>query len=638
MTASQSWMTGITVLYILGMIILSWYVGKRTTKDENEFMIGGREFTPLMTAVGNGSILISGGYLPAIVMYGYMFGMGGMWFYLGWGTGALVAWLCWAGFWRTTGAVTPTEWFEYRYGRGGRMSITIVILLASLAILGWQYVGCGAIIGGALGISSQWAILLVGVVVTLYVVLGGIWAATATDLIQFTWVLFVVFLALPIYLITKYGLPQAALLPANFLSLPFGSIPIVKFIVPSVLTFLMMHQSLLNQAPYWARAAGTRSLKACKKGWMWTVIIAYGTGIIGAFVGVYVRQLLPNLTSPSLALGSLLTVIPIPLAALVMAGLMAATMSTCDIYLVSGVNQLVRDIAQYFLKINDTSKLMKWAKWGTIIYGMLSVVFAITWARGLSLLFAFGTGIGAPLFIFYLDSWLLRVGNQKGAISSVFASLLTVLYWEILTTNYKMVNTLWLVFPISLIVLVVVSLATRDKDAVKVIPKGQDPDALGIEILKMMHRGYLNTGLIITNLTKYSATHQLQAAHVHKSIDILEKNGYLAREGQRLIKQLYLKLTDKGAAVAAKYMDKAENTLLVEAKIDTKSLEFMKWLESGSQSLSDISLQKKIYMMELSALSEHLAERGLVKVFGQGRLRVELTQEGKTLIKQIAYV
>jgi len=630
-------MIGITILYIVCMVILSWYVGKKTTRDETEFMIGGREFTPLMTAVGNGSILISGGYLPSIVMYGYMFGMGGMWFYLGWGTGALVAWLCWAGFWRTSGAVTPTEWFEYRYGRGGRMGITVVILLASLAILGWQYVGCGSIIGGALGISSQWAILLVGIVVTLYVVLGGIWAATATDLVQFTWVLTVVFMALPIYLLAKYGWPQAALLPDNFMTLPFGTLPVVRFIVPSVLTFLMMHQSLLNQSPYWARAAGTRNLKACKKGWMWTVIIAYSTGVVGAFVGVYVRQLLPNLEQPTQALGSLLNIIPIPLAAMVMAGLMAATMSTCDIYLVSGVNQLVRDVAQYFLKIRETRKLMQWAKWGTIIYGMLSVVFAIVWARGLSLLFAFGTGIGAPLFIFYLDSWLLRVGNQKGAISSVAASLLTVLYWEILTTNYKTVNTLWLVFPISLIVLVVVSLLTKDRDAVKAIPEGKDPDELGIEILKTMYKGYLNTGLIITNLTKYLAGNRLQAAHVHREIDVLEKSGYLEREGKRLIRQLYLRLTDKGVAAAQRYMDQAEKTLLEEAGIDAQALEFMKWLENGSLSLSDISVQKKIYMMELSALSEHLAERGMVKVFGQGRLRVELTEEGRALVKQFVY-
>lgn len=42
------------------------------------------------------------------------------------------------------------------------MAITIVILFASLAILGWQYVGCGETIGGALGIDPKIAMLLVG--------------------------------------------------------------------------------------------------------------------------------------------------------------------------------------------------------------------------------------------------------------------------------------------------------------------------------------------------------------------------------------------------------------------------------------------------------------------------------------------
>ena len=190
-------------------------------------------------------------------------------------------------------------------------------------------------------------------------------------------------------------------------------------------------------------AAGTRSLKACKRGWMWTVIIAYFTGVVGAFTGCYARQLLPNLESASAAFGSLMNVLPIPLAACIMAGLMAATMSTCDIYLVSGVNQLVRDVAQYFLKIRDTKKLLQWAKWGTIIYGMASVAFAIFWKGGLSYLFAFGTGVGAPLFVYYLDSWLLRVGNQAGAISSVAVSMGIVLYWDILTKNSAQVNSLW---------------------------------------------------------------------------------------------------------------------------------------------------------------------------------------------------
>lgn len=634
--AGSSWMIGVTIVYILAMVILSWWVGKKTTSNETEFMIGGREFTTLMTAFGNGSILISGGYLPGIVMYGYMFGVGGMWFYLGWGTGALVALLLWAGFWRTSGAMTPTEWFEYRYGRGGRLAITIVILLASLAILGWQYVGSGGILAGALGVSTPVAIAIVGIVVTLYVALGGIWAATVTDLIQFSWVVIVVFIALPLYLLVTYGMPDAAQLPANFTSWPFGTLPVVKFIVPSVLTFLLMHQSLLNQSPYWARSAGTRSLKVVQKGWIWTVIIAYSTGIVGAYIGMWTRQLIPNLESANLALGSLLNMVPVPLAALVMAGIMAATMSTSDIYLVSGVNQLVRDIAQYFLKIKDSGKLLSIAKWGTVIYGLLAVIFAIVWTRGLSLLFAFGTGIGAPLFIFYLDSWWMKIGNGKGAVASVLAALGTVLYWEILTDNYTRVHTLWLVFPITFITLVVVSLLTKEKDTVKAIPEGSSPSQLGIELLVAIKKGYNNTAAMTNILASYSQDKDLQAAHIHHELDVLEKSGLVTREKYRGIKQLFFKLTDKGEKEALKHIAEKDAQLLAKDNIDSRMLEFMHNLKSGPVGLNQMAVKQRTPIIELGAVAERLNELELVDIIGQGRVYVRLTEKGKRLVEASA--
>lgn len=633
--AGSSWMVSATIIYIIAMVVLSWYVGKKMTNTETEFMIGGREFTPLMTAIGNSSILISGGYLPGIVMYGFMFGMGGMWFYLGWGTGALVALLFWAGFWRTTGAVTPTEWFEYRYGKGGRMSITIVVLLASLAIIGWQYVGAGGILAGALGISPKAAIALVGIVVTLYVALGGIWAATITDVIQFGWVAFAVFIILPIYLIITYGMPNPALLPANFLSVPFGSIPVVQFVVPSVLTFLLMHQSLLNQAPYWARSAGTRNLEAVKKGWLWTVVIAYTTGVIGAFIGLYVRQLVPNLEAPSLALGSLLTIIPIPLAAVVMAGLMAATMSTCDIYLVSSVNQLVRDVAQNILKIRDTERLLSWAKWGTVGFGIATVVFAMYWARGLSLLFAFGTGIGAPLFIFYLDSWLLKIGNGKGAISAVIASLGTVLYWEILTTNYQSVHTLWLVFPVALITLIVVSLMTK-KDEVVAIPEGGKPSELGQHILVTIKKGYLDAASIIDRIGFYCAENDLQAADIHNELDILEKSGFVEREAERLIKQLYFRITPKGEKLALTLLSKEDIELLQKNNIDSVELQVLQALKNSPDVLNKLADKLQIYTIELNAIVNRLGEAKLIKLGGHGRISMEITEQGSSLVDSLA--
>ncbi|HZJ84532.1 MAG TPA: sodium:solute symporter family protein [Syntrophomonadaceae bacterium] len=630
----STWMVTVTVIYILAMVILSWYVGKKMTNTETEFMIGGREFTPFMTAVGNSSILISGGYLPGIIMYGYMFGMGGMWFYLGWGTGALVALLFWAGFWRTTGAVTPTEWFEYRYGKGGRMAITIVVLAASLAIIGWQYVGSGAIIAGALGITPKAAIALVGIVVTLYVALGGIWAATITDVIQFVWVALAVFVILPIWLIVNHGMPDAALLPANFLSVPFGSIPIVQFVVPSVLTFLLMHQSLLNQAPYWARSAGTRNLEVVKKGWIWTVVIAYTTGVIGAFMGCYVRMLVPNLEAPSLALGSLLAIIPVPLAAVVMAGLMAATMSTCDIYLVSSVNQLVRDIAQNVLKIRDTDRLLAWAKWGTIIFGVATVIFAMYWARGLGLLFAFGTGIGAPLFIFYLDSWLMKVGNGKGAIAAVIASLGTVLYWEILTDHYVAVHTLWLVFPITFVTLVVVSLLTREEE--EAIPEGWEASELGKLILVTIRKGYTDAASIIDRMGHYCLVNDLQAAEIHNELDTLERAGLVNREAPRLIKQLYFNITPEGEKAIAGILSEEDVKLLESQNIDSVELRVLQALKSGPAVLNKLAESLQIYNIELNAIVNRLAEVNLIKLAGQGRITMEITEQGDNVIKSLA--
>lgn len=247
-------------------------------------------------------------------------------------------------------------------------------------------------------------------------------------------------------------------------------------------------------------------------------------------------------------------------------------------------------------------------------------------------LFAFGTGVGAPLFVYYLDSWLLRVGNQAGAISSVAVSMGIVLYWDILTKNSAQVNSLWLIFPASFITLVVVSLLTKKDNVKPVSDKG--PDAVQLEILKAMKRGYTNAGAIITSMTQYSNDHELQAGHIHTALDSLEKSGYVTRKGQRLIAQLYFSLTEKGEATAVAHMGASELDTIAKYGVDTRALEFMQWIKSGDVSLSDISGKHSIYMMELSAISEHLSELGLVNVFGQGRLKASLTDAGQKLLQK----
>jgi SSS family solute:Na+ symporter len=566
-----AWLGGFTVVYIVAMIGLSWWAGKRFVENEGEFMLGGRQFNSFLSIVGLVSILVSGGWLPAIVLYGYLFGVGGTWFYLSWGLALLVTMLLWAGFWRASGAYTPSEWFEYRYGRVGRLAIALVILFAVLAIIGWQWVGSGAAVAGALGISSNQAILLIGIPVIIYVVLGGIWGATLTDLVQFSWVLLVNFIAIPAYLIIQYGLPDRAALPDGFYSVPFGAMPVLQLTLPSVFTFILLQMSIANQAPYFARAASTLSRRTITIAWTWACIIALLTGFAGSLTGIYARSLVPDLANPELAFGELLGFLPLPLTALALAGLIAATMSTVDIYLVSGVNQLVRDLFQLILRMRDSQQLLRWARWATIVYGALTVIFAIWWTEGLSALFGFGTAIGAPLFVFFLDSWLLKVGNGPGALASVVASLLTVLVWELLTDLSETVHTLWVVFPVSFITLIVVSLLFRMRaQPVESSPETRELSRVQKEVLEAIAKGYQSAADIVDFCGTREAG--IQLTPLLRDIDYLIEQGYLRRQGERLTKQLYFDITPEG------------NRILEEEAVDVVDVEEIQATQTGDLS------------------------------------------------------
>lgn len=628
----QVWLAGFTVLYIIAMMLLSWWAARRFVKDESEFMVGGRQFNWLLTSIGNTSILISGGYLPGIVMFGFMFGFGGWWYYIGWGTGALVALLLWASFWRESGAYTPTEWFEYRYGRAGRIAISFVILVAVLAIIGWQFVGSGETMGTALGIPPVWAMVIIGAAVVVYVALGGIWSATLTDLVQWSWVVLFNFLAIPAYLILTYGFPTPDRLPAGFLNLPFGTIPVLQLTLPSVLTFLLMHQSLLNQAPYWTRAASSLNRRQVMIGWTWTVVITYAVGFLGALTGLYVRMLMPNLSSASLALGALIDSLPIVLGACALGGLMAATMSTVDIYLVSGVNQLIRDVAQYLLKINDKQRLLALARWATIVYGGLCVIFAISWPSGLAALFGFGTAIGAPLFIYYLDSWLLKVGNRNGAISSAFASLVVVLVWDRMTDLNKIVHSLWIVFPVAFLTLVVVSLLFPERK------KEEAPSAAGLtdlqkDVLGAVGKGYVTSADVMDYCSARASGLQLPA--FLRELDYLIARGYLRREGERFTRQLYYELTPEGQKLLPEVLGSEEMEVVRKYGFGLRALEVLRQVQAHpGVTFHEISQLAGISFDAVGPTVNRLRKKGHVHVRGIITPKVWPTETAAGLVSE----
>ncbi len=108
------------------------------------------------------------------------------------------------------------------------------------------------------------------------------------------------------------------------------------------------------------------------------------------------------------------------------------------------------------------------------------------------------------------------------------------------------------------------------------------------------------------------------------------------REGPRFIKQLFFELTPAGQDIADKYLDENDLQLLKSRNIDQRSLEFMRHLQDNSDYLYQMAATFKVYMTELTAVAERLSNIDMVRIFGQGRIQVELTEKGREMLKEAA--
>ena len=86
---------------------------------------------------------------------------------------------------RRRGVTTSYEFIGLRFGRGGRTAVAVLFVLARLGWMGAVIYAPALALSVATGLPLALTILLMGVMATLYTVLGGLAAVLWTDVVQF---------------------------------------------------------------------------------------------------------------------------------------------------------------------------------------------------------------------------------------------------------------------------------------------------------------------------------------------------------------------------------------------------------------------------------------------------------------------
>lgn len=200
----------VLLLYLLAMVIVGVWFGRRNTDTAEMFTAGARSpwwmsgLSGFMTMFSAGTFVVWGGIA-------FRLGVVAIAINLCYGVAALLAGAIVAGRWKRLGVKTPAEYIELRFGRGPLHFYTWTMMVfrvvgggVALYSMALVLVRCMPLAEGnplrdpsTGNLSLPLAIALFGAVVSLYTMIGGLWGVLMTDVIQFVILnLAVVFLVL----------------------------------------------------------------------------------------------------------------------------------------------------------------------------------------------------------------------------------------------------------------------------------------------------------------------------------------------------------------------------------------------------------------------------------------------------------
>ncbi len=385
---------GIVVLYFAVVIGLGFWYRKRASRSLDSYFLGGKSIHWLMLSM-SGSVSnfdITG--TMWIVSILFMLGMKSMWHHWMWGFLMGSFFLAYMGKWvRRSQVMTAAEWMKTRFGEGsaGRLARTAYALMAILTLasfIGYAFQGIGKFASVyiplesfAPRISISWvqalmteheatflAVTIIALT-TLYVVLGGLFSVVVTDVIQ-TCVL--TLSSLIIAGIAWSRLTPEALggLPHDFASLripwrlqEFSGTESAQFEFFGALVIIWVLKGLLMNAGGPAQMydfqrflAARNDRDAAKVGASWSLFLLVRWAMVMGIALLALTGVAGVADSEKVMPLVLRDFLPLGIRGIVIAGLLAAFMSTFSSTVNSGASFIVRDIWQPYIRPRATER------------------------------------------------------------------------------------------------------------------------------------------------------------------------------------------------------------------------------------------------------------------------------------------
>ena len=434
----------IVIIYLLAIVIVGLLVQKKASKDINSYFLGNRKLP--WWVLGASGMASNTDIAGTMINTAFIYALGtkGFFIEIRGGVTLIMAFLMvFMGKWnRRSQVMTQAEWMHFRFGTGkegdfARIISAIAAIVMTVAMVTYFVIGAGKFVGAFLGIEPIYASLLMVVLAMIYTVASGLYGVVWTDVFQGVFI-FGVILYITGMAMSTVNLPQeffvsvpmvdgsftaikttlaewSRIIPPNEMNMPEGSTFAIYNLFGIAIMFYLFKVTLEGASGaggymlqrYFAaksdREAGMLSL-------FWTCLLAFRWPLIASFamLGIYHGiETGSVIADPELVLPTVIkNYIPSGVRGFLIAGLMAAAMSTFDSTVNAGAAYWVKDLYQAYLRPRASEKdLMFQARLASVGIVVLALLFSLTISNINEIWGWITMGIGAGMFIPQVIRW-----------------------------------------------------------------------------------------------------------------------------------------------------------------------------------------------------------------------------------------
>ena len=448
----------LAIVVYLGLVLYIGYRFSKQNKDTDDFYLGGRKLGPFVTAMSAEASDMSSWLLMGLPGVAYLSGIADAgWTAIGLALGTYVNWLIVAKRLRRyshiTNSITLPQFFKNRYHDKGNALLgisAIIIVIFFIPYTASGFAACGKLFSSLFGIDYFTAMVISAIVIVGYTCLGGFLAASTTDFMQ-SIIMSVALIIILVFGVNAAGgldvvMDNAKALP-GYLSMfqsynattnsaaPYSGLTIFSTLAWGFGYFGMPHILLRFMA-----IEDENKLKLSRRvATIWVVIslaVAVFIGVMGYSVskaGAIAVLEGSNSETVIVKLADLLSrygIIPALLAGVILAGILASTMSTADSQLLAASSAISSDLLGS--KFKKEQGLIV-ARITLLIMAVIGVILARDPNSSVFAIVSFAwAGFGASFGPVVLFSLFWKRTTKYGALAGMLTGGVMIFVWKYL--------------------------------------------------------------------------------------------------------------------------------------------------------------------------------------------------------------